>query len=654
MYDKLFTPAKIGSCTIKNRVVMTAMTTGFAGLDGAPTEQMCQYFEDRAKGGVGLIITEIFRINNETGVSHPRQLYALNPMNVAPIAVMVDRVHQYGTKIFAQVHHGGSTNIPQMNPGGIVAPSAVPNVMGITPEPLTLEQIAELQQQYIGTAVAAKAAGFDGVEVHGAHGYLICQFFSKAFNKREDQYGGSLENRTRFAVEIIQGIKMACGPDFPVAVRFSCDEHDPFHPDCIKLDEGIEIAKILEAAGADMLDVSNGNYFTAYGENEEPYSYAEGWRRPETQAIKDVVSVPVCGVSNIKTPDVAETLLEDGVCDFVGVGRGHFADPEWCNKAAAGRNDLIHHCIGCIYCFESMGTIGCVRCSVNPKLGREAAFAAEPEKNGDGANVAVVGGGVAGMQAAAVLGKRGFNVTLYEKESKLGGELNLAEATAPYKAKVGWLRTTLEAEMEEAGVNVVLGCDATPELVKQGNPTAVFLATGGLPSIPSVPGMDEESVALAADVISGKRQVSGKVVIVGAGLTGLETAEMLLRDGKAESVTVVDRSPQIGAGIYYSVFVDVTKQMAGQPLEMKASCELEQVASDGILVKNLATGEEEVIAADYVVIAAGVRNDMDTIAAFEAEFNRVIPLGQTHKNPGRIATSMTEAYIAARGFNPLA
>ena len=439
-----------------------------------------------------------------------------------------------------------------------------------------------------------------------------------------------------------------------MAVRFSCDEHDPFHPDAISLEEGVEIAKVLEAAGADMLDVSNGNYFCVGGENEEPYSYPEGWRAPETSAIKNAVSIPVAGVSNVKTPDVAEKLLEDGVCDFVGVGRGHIADPEWCNKAAHGRNDLIHHCIGCIYCFESLGLVGGIRCSVNPRAGREAALREEPARAEEPSKVAVVGGGVAGMQAAAVLGKRGFDVTLYEREAELGGELNLATATAPYKDKVGWLKTTLMGEMEEGGVNIVVNCEATPELVKGTGAVAVFLASGGRPIVPNVPGVDGSNVVLAADVISGKRDIAGDIVIVGAGLTGLETAELLFRRDAAKRVTVIDMVEKIGANMFPSVFVDVTKQMAGKPFEMKASTMLKEVTPAGIVATDLASGADVTLDADWVVLAVGTKGDTATIDAFESAFNRVIPLGQTHKNPGRIATSLSEAYIVARGFNPLA
>ncbi len=649
---KLLEKGYLGTCQIRNRTVMTAMTTGYAGLDGTPTEQLSRYYEERAKGGIGLIVTEIFRVNQVHGVAFPRQLYALNPMNVQPLAQMTARVHQYGTKIFAQIHHGGSTNSPEMNNGRIVAPSAVPNVSGIMPDPLTLAEIEELKQQFIMTAAACKAADFDGVEIHGAHGYLLCEFLSPAFNKREDQYGGSVENRCRLINEIVQGIKAVCGKDFPVGVRFSCDEHDPFHPDSLKLSDGIEIAKCLEAGGADFLDVSNGNYFCPHSENEEPYSYAQGCREEETKAIKQAVSVPVIGVSNIKSPAVAEKLLQNGACDFVGIGRQSIADPEWVKKTAAGRNDEIAHCLGCLYCFESLMTVGYVRCSVNPRAGREAVFHEEPEKNGNGRKVAVVGGGVAGMQAAAVLGTRGFDVTLYEKADRLGGEVNLAAATAPHKDKVGWLTTTLARAMENAGVKVVLNAEATPESVKKDGNEAVLLATGGKPVIPELPGIDSGKVVLAADVIEGKKAVKGRTVIVGGGLTGLETAEKLFRDDPDMTITVVDMLPKIGMTMYPAIYDDVVKQMDGKALTLRPGCLLAGVAEEGVRIIRTEDNTEEVIPADCVILAMGTRSDTALVKAFEAEFARVVPVGQTVHNPGRIATSLFDGYVAARGFDP--
>ena len=258
------------------------------------------------------------------------------------------------------------------------------------------------------------------------------------------------------------------------------------------------------------------------------------------------------------------------------------------------------------------------------------------------------------MEAAAVLGKRGFDVTLYEKEDKLGGELNLASATAPYKEKVAWLTTTLNGEMEEAGVRILTGTAASPETVKALDPVAVFLAAGGKPIVPNLPGIDKDKVVLAADIISGRKKVCGNILIVGAGLTGLETAEKLFRDNSADQITVIDMVEKIGAAMYPSIFIDVTHQMEGKPLKLVPNMKLKAITETGILADDLAENKEVALSADYVILAMGTTVDREMIQKYEAAFDRVICLGQTHKNPGRIATSMAEAYIAARGFDPVA
>lgn len=649
---RLFEKGYIGTCQIKNRVVMTAMTTGYAGLDGAPTEQLTRYYEERAKGGVGLIVTEIFCLNKEHGVAFPRQMYALNPMNVQPLAQMVARVHQYGTKIFAQLHHGGSTNSPELNNGQIYGPSEIANVSGIVPKAFTLEQIEELKQQFIMTAAACKAADFDGVELHGAHGYLLCEFLSASSNKRTDQYGGSLENRCRLPIEIFQGIKAVCGPDFPVAIRYSADEFDPDHAGSITLEEGVEIAKIFEKAGFDALDVSCGNYFTKYGENEEPYSYPEGWRSYISKAVTEAVNIPVIAINTIKRPETAERLLEEGCCDFVGVGRGHIADPEWVRKAAEGCSDEIHKCIGCIYCFESIYTVGYVRCSVNPRTGREATLPENGCPNGAGRKVGVIGAGPAGLQAAVVLGKRGFDVTVYDDHAEAGGTLLLAGKTADYKEKVTWLATALKKEADKAGVKFRFNTTATPELLKKDGVESVFYAAGAPQNRPNLPGLDQDNVALAVDVIDGKKAVKGNVVIIGSGLTGLETAEMLLNKGMAEKVTVVDMLPAIGATIFPSVYVDIMKQMSGKDLTLLPGHSLASVDGNTVNLVKVDDGSAVQLQADTVLLAMGQHVDSAALKAFEEQFDRVIPLGESRKAPGRIATSMADGYIQALGFDP--
>jgi len=649
---KMFEKCYIGTCQVKNRVVMTAMTTGFAGSNGQPTEQLVRYYEERAKGGVGLIITEIFCINTEHGKAFPNQMNALIPGNMPSLDQMTDRIHKYGTKMFAQIHHGGSTNVPALNGGKLYGADAIPNISGIVPEPLSLAQIEELKGQFIATAVMCKAAGFDGVEIHCAHGYLLCEFLSESSNHRADQYGGSFENRCRLPIEILQGIKTACGKDYPVSVRISADEYDPTHPGSITLKDGVEIAKVLEAAGADCIDVSCCNYFSSWT-SIEPYSYEQGWRKENARAIKKAVKVPVIATNTIKEPEFAEKLLEEGICDFVGVGRGNIADPQWVRKAKEGRSADIRKCIGCLYCFENLtGARGQMHCTVNPRAGREVCFAEEPKKDGNGRKIVVIGGGPAGMQAVSLLGKRGFDVTLIEKDSKLGGAMNLADKTAPYKVKITWLRDTLARELEQAGVKLLMNTEATVDTVKALQPEAVFLTGGADPIYPLLPGVDSAKVAQSDDVIAGKVQVSGRVAIIGGGLTGLETAELLSHSGKVDSLVVADMLPAIGTGMYPIIFMDVMNQIGAFPMELMAGHRLEEITESGVKLTKLEDNSTVEVAADYVVLSIGLKPNTVVREAFESAFDRVVVLGENRHAPGRIATSLSEAYMAAYGFDP--
>ena len=650
--QKLFSKGNIGKMRLKNRVYMTAMTTGFAGKNGQPTDQLLSYYEERAKGGVGLIVTEIFKVNAVHGNALGNQLYALDVNNTPSLAQMTARIHKYGTRIVAQLHHGGSTNSPELNGGRLVGASAIPNVSGIVPEPLTLEEIEELKQQFIMTAPLCKAADFDGVELHCAHGYLLCEFLSASSNQRDDQYGGSLENRCRLPIEILQGIKAVCGPDFPVLIRYSVQEYDPGHPNSISLEEGVEMAKMFEAAGVDALDVSCGNYFTMYGENMETYHYEQGWRKDATKAVKDAVSIPVMGMNNIKEPEFAETLLEEGVCDFVGVGRGHIADPEWVRKAQTGRSAEIRKCMGCMYCFESLLSVGYARCAANPRMGREYSFREPPCKNGNGRPVAVIGGGPAGMQAASLLANRGFDVTLFEAQDALGGALTLAGSTAPYKNKMLKMRDTLALEVEKSGAKVCLGTKADVDTVAALNPVGVFIAAGAKPVVPPIPGIDNAKVVLANDVVAGKVKVSGKVVIAGSGLTGMETAEMISRQGDVTELSLVDMLPQIGAGLYPSIYFNVMRNLAACNAQMYPGHAVKSIDDKGITMTKVEDGSELFLEADYVILALGLKPDKAMIQAFDDKFGRVYVLGEANAAPGRIGISIADAYIAAYGFDP--
>jgi len=650
-YEYLFKKGKIGGCHIKNRVVMPPMTPAYTELDGQPSERLIQYYEERARGGVGLIYSEIFCVNAEHGHSSPRQLNLLNPANMTSVAQMLDRIHRYDCKMFAQLHHGGNTNMPILNNGQLRGVSDIPNVSGITPVPFTTEEVESLVQDFINAAIACKACGFDGVELHGAHGYLVLQFLSAYFNNRTDKYGGDHEGRARFAVEIIQGIKAACGKDFPVTVRMSADEYTPFLPGSVTLVDSVKFAKIFESAGADALNLSACNYYSI-GTAIEPATYPQGWRKENARTIRNAVSIPVISTNTIKEPAFAESLLEDGVCDFVATGRAQLADPDWCRKAKEGRDDEIRGCIGCLCCFEALySPVGSAVCTVNPRLGREYQFNdSTMQYDGNGRVIAVVGGGPAGMQASITLAQRGFDVTVFDEADELGGSMNVITKLADYKQKIERLRKTMILEMKKAGVKTQLGKKVTPEDVAAIHPEAVFLAVGAKPIIPPIPGIDGKNVVLARDVVAGTVKPQGKCVVVGGGQTGLEAAEKLNMNG-IENVVIADMAPQLGTGMYFVVAMDMMNRLAPHnPIQLPGHM-LKEIRDGEVVFTKLDDQSTVIYEADSVILSLGVKPDPSVLDAFEAKFDRVVPLGDTITS-GKIGDAIRTAYIAAFGFDP--
>lgn len=645
-YKALFEKGQIGPMRLKNRIVMPAMTMGFAGLNGDVTETLIRHYEERAKGGVGLIITEIFKINEEHGNAFPRQVSVATPLQHKDLREMTTRIHEYGTKIVAQLHHGGNTNSPEINGGKHYSASDVPTINQIIPTPFSTEQVEELVEGFISGAKICQQAGFDGVEVHGAHGYLLGQFMSSYYNKRTDKYGGSFENRMRFATEVIEGIRKACGNQFAVLVRISAEEYlSGFQEGTITLEEGVEIAKAMEAAGAHAIDVSVCNYYSSQTAIE-PYSYPQGWRKNVTQAVKNAVSVPVIGTNTVKEPAFANQLLEEGVSDFVAVGRANLVDPQWSNKAFEGREDEIRNCIGCLHCFESLMMYGTTRCTVNSKLGLEKAFDGVQAVEG-GKKVAVVGGGPAGMQAASVLSGRGYEVTLYEKSDVLGGSLNVADKVADYKYLITNLSKTLQREVELAGVNVKLNTPADPDLLKEEGFNHVVLAIGGTPFVPNIPGIDRANVYLANDVLTGKAKAQGKTVVIGSGLTGLEVAEKLSHDGFETSI--VEMMADIGPGIYPIILMDITNRLNEKNVQYYPGYKFIGFDGSSVSIEKVDTGEKTDLEADTVVLAMGVATKGKEIEPFDNAFERVDVIGDANRY-GNIYDALSSGLIVASKY----
>lgn len=642
-YEKLLQSGKIGSMRLKNRVVMPAMGVSLAQPGGETNEHIIRYYEERAKGGVGLIITEITRVEPIYGTAIPNQLGAYESRHVPHLERLAERVHKYGTKILVQLQHPGRENKSDMIEGRqIVAPSPVMcKVTQEMPRELTTDECSALVKAFIKGAVLASRAGMDGVELHAAHGYLLNEFLSPYTNKRTDRYGGSFENRIRILEEMITGIRFMCGPNFIISVRLSADE---FVEGGLKLEDTIKIARTLESFGIDVINISSGIYETSTT-IIEPASYPQGWKKHLAHAVKAAVKIPVIAANNIKDPDVAEELLEGDVCDYVAIGRASLADPEWTKKTMEGRSEEINKCIGCLYCFSALSDGGHIKCAVNPRCGREVEYA-KLQKNGAGRRVAIVGGGPAGMTAALTLKQRGFEPVIFEKADTLGGQLNIADKPI-LKDKLGAYKDSMIARIRNGEIEVRLNTEATIAAVKELNPAGVFIATGGTPMIPPIPGVDQDNVMTAEEVLLGKKVPTGTVAVIGGGMTGMETAETLA--AKGHKIFLVEMAKEIGRGLYKSVLADFMLRFNKSNPTILTYSKLLKIDGKQITLMNTMTSQVSAIEADTVILALGTKPNSKLTEEFEEAFEDVIVLGDANR-PARIVEAAFDGLGRASTF----
>ncbi len=644
-YKNLFKKGKIGRLEIKNRAVMTPMGTNFADYNGMTTERLIKYYAERARGGIGLIINEFVGVDDVDSITMVQTLRASRHHQIASLERLTEAVHRYDCKIFAQLHHGGALSKPALTGKQPISSSNVP-ATPTSPVPLemTKDDIKRVQQKFIDAAERCFKAGYDGVELHGAHSFLIAQFFSKYYNRRTDEYGGSLENRTRFISEIIDGIRERLGSAFPICVRISGDE---MTENMMTLEDQLEIAKVLEKKGIDAINISNGSALNGNA-NCEPYSYKPGWKKHIAKAYKEALSIPVIATNTIKNPSYADSLLEEGVCDFVGLGRSQFADPEFMNKAKEGREEEIRQCIGCMHCRERLLAKDLpVECSVNPRLGREYLYPV-PKKADICKRVVVVGGGPAGMEAAYVLAKRGFRVSLFEKGERLGGTLNVADKPK-YKDCLDTFTKTMEALLKKECVQVLLNTTATIENVRELSPAGIFLAVGAENIIPPIKGVDSDNVYLPEDILLNRVSLKGDVAVIGSGMTGLETAETLAESGCR--VKVVEMKPNIGPGLYAVVLNDILGRLNKYNTEFYASHRLLEITDGGFLAEDMMEGVKKEFKADHIVLSLGVSPRKGLVDEFKEAFNNVsvMGIGDASKG-GRIVDATKDGFLKAYSF----
>ena len=630
-YPMLFSPMNIGPVTIQNRIVMSSMCVGLAEYDGTAGKELADYYEERAAAGVGLIMTECTRINETNCVSHSRMLSMSHDRYIEPFRKVSECVHAHGTKIFVQLFHPGRQNLV-----------VFPTVWRLN------EAAGRLLPSY--WKLFFRLAG--GVELHGAHGYLIQQFLSPYTNRRTDEYGGSLENRMRFLQEIIQGIRKECGAGFPISVRLSVEEfYDRigFPGQGILLEEGVEMAKRLESFGIDVINVSSGNYDTEQT-SCEPISFEPGWRKYLAKAVKDVVGLPVIAANLIRSPEQAEAQLAEGVQDFIAMGRPFLSDPEWAKKALEGRSDEILKCICCLYCMEcfrkNILNGKPVSCAVNPRTCRESRYENSPQRDGNGRQIVVAGAGPAGLTAAKELAARDFRVTVLEQNAEPGGQLILAEVP-PYKEKIGWFIEELTLLARRQGVKIRYNVEADKKIIDEYQPYAVILATGAEAAAPRIPGSEQDSVVTVTPVLTGEKQYSGKrIAVIGSGMTGLETAEFLLEQGN--TVTIIEMADRIAPGAYPTNVRDVLQRLEEGAVTFLPGRRLERIG-DGVLHLRRKDGVLETVQTDVTVLAIGVRSRDGLAKECAGHYERLYVIGDAGK-PGRIGEATRSAFELARSI----
>ena len=661
-FTLLHSPIRIGTMSLKNRIAFPPMNTNYSNENGAVTNLMIDYYARRAKGGAGLVTVESTTIDPKSK-NHGAQPQMTNTALIPGWSRLVDKVHRFGAKISIELNHFGADGTVSSGSPEVSSSNVTSRGPSFTIKSLSIPEIKELQQDYVNAIIYAKTAGFDAITFHAAHGNVMPQFFSTMFNKRTDWYGGSLENRMRFALEIIEQAKQAVGDDFPLIMRISGDE---YLADGRKLEETIEIVQAMEKAGIAAFDISGGIQAT-YLFSIAPYNFPDmkGFMMPCAKAIKEVVSVPVIAAGGVRDPFYAEQLIEEGFADIVSLGRSLIADPDFGVKSMAGKTKDIRPCLSCQNCLARIDKDRFMTCTVNPEAGREDEYwQISPAL--EAKNVLVVGGGAAGLEAARVAGLRGHHVTLIEQSDRLGGAM-YAAGLPPHKEKILELIDWYEKQLADLNVTVKKNTPYTDKFAKSVQADTILVATGAS-YLRKIPGSDAANVLTALEALTHPESVGDKIVIIGGGASGCEAAEYFgaretefsvqyMKDFSGElvcetkknpdvtnkDVTVVEMLPDICTDMESFSRRMLIEALQYNNVKIMTKTKVWDIQKNLVRVIDMAQGNLVELEADTVILAGGLMPNQPNV---DTSQGNVIYLGDAC-SPGKIIDASIQAYCTA-------
>lgn len=658
-FKHIFSPLKIGNVRCENRIAMAPMATlGYGNFGGGLSQRTIDYYLERARGGVGLIITGAFKVENTIDPITP-DISIVSPSLIASLTELTEALHALGTKIFIQLTAGfGRVTHPVMLTGQPVSASAIPNYWDpkLMCREITVDEIRTIIECFGNAAELLSLTGIDGIELHGHEGYLFDQFKTSLWNKRTDAYGGSLENRLRFSLEVMEEIKNRLGRDFPVEYRYGLKHYakgidksavpgEEFEEAGRDTDEGIEIARIMEKAGMDALHVDAGCYDSWYWAHP-PNFFEQGCLTDLFAKVKQAVNIPIIGVGRLDDPEIVNREIGEGRIDMAAIGRGLLSDPHWTAKVRQGKVDHIRPCVGCHDgCLGRIFEGKPLSCSLNPTVGRERTYALEPTRSPQ--NIVVVGGGIGGLEAARVLALRGHQVKLFERRDQLGGHV-ISGSIPKFKKDLRRLLDWYAIQLEKEGVEVLTGTEMTQETLLSLETSCAIIATGSTPITPNINGLTSDNAMFVSDFLTNMNTLNGKTVtVIGGGHSGCEAALWAAQNGK--KARIVEMLPELmsgGLGVPYVNLKMMLDMLKYYNVEIFTGSQVVSVSDNGVTIID-GNGSEQLMQTEEIVYSIGLKSDRTFYDKIRNQIPDVYLIGDAVK-PRNIQAAVWEAYEVAR------